>query len=47
MQNTINHLLDEKLSGNDMNAFVNKLKKRKVIKVDGTKVTYNFRAKRR
>ena len=47
LQNTINHLLDKKLSGNDMNAFVNKLKKRKVIKVEGTKVTYNFRPKRR
>lgn len=46
LQNTINHLLDEKLSGEDMNAFVNKLKKRKVIKVEGTKVTYNFRRKR-
>lgn len=43
LQNTINHLLDKKLSGNEMNAFVNKLKKRKVIAVDGTKVTYNFK----
>ncbi len=47
LQNTINHLLDKKLSGDELNAFVNKLKKRKVIAVDGTKVTYNFKKKRR
>ena len=47
LHNTINHLLDKKLSGNDLNAFVNKLKKRKVIAVDGTKVTYNFKRRRR
>lgn len=47
LQNTINHLLDKKLSGDELNAFVNKLKKRKVVAVDGTKVTYNFKKKRR
>lgn len=43
LKNTINHLLDKKLADNEMNAFVNKLKKRKVVAVDGTKVTYNFK----
>ncbi len=47
LQNTINHLLDKKLSGDELNAFVNKLKKRKVIAVDGGKVTYDFKKKRR
>lgn len=47
LKNTINHLVDKKLSDNEMNAFVNKLKKRKVVAVDGTKVTYNFKRKRR
>ena len=39
LQNTINHLLDKKLSGDELNAFVNKLKKRKVIAVDGNTET--------
>ena len=47
LKNTINHLVDKKLSDDEMSAFVNKLKKRKVVAVDGTKVTYNFKRKRR
>jgi len=43
LKNTINHLVDKKLADNEMNAFVNKLKKCKVVAVDGTKVTYNFK----
>lgn len=47
LRNTINHLVDVKLSDAEMDKFVNKLKQSKVIAVDGTKVTYNFRKKRR
>jgi DNA-binding protein len=43
LQNTINHLLDKKLAGSEMDAFIGKLMKRKVVAVDGTKVTYNFK----
>ncbi len=42
LKNTINHLVDKKLAADEMDTFVNKLKKRKVVAVDGTKVTYNF-----
>ena len=47
LRNTINHLLAEKLDEPEMDAFLNKLKKSKVISITGTKVTYNFRQKRR
>lgn len=47
LKNTINHLVDVKLSDADLNKFINELKQSKVISVDGTKVTYDFRKKRR
>ena len=46
LQNTINHLLDKKLTGAEMKTFIDKLKQKKVVAVDGAKVTYNFRRKR-
>ena len=47
LKNTINHLVDVKLGDADLNKFINELKQSKVISVDGTKVTYDFRKKRR
>lgn len=47
LKNTINHLLDEKLSDKEMDAFLRKLRDMKVVTVDGTKVTYRFGKRRR
>ena len=47
LKNTINHLVDVKLGDAELNKFINELQQSKVISVDGTKVTYDFRKKRR
>jgi len=47
LKNTINHLVDKKLSEKEMDAFLDELRKLKVITVEGTKVTYRFGKRRR
>lgn len=47
LRNTVNHLLAESLDDAEMDRFIEKLKKTKVVSINGTKVTYNFRRRRR